>query len=328
MRNAFIDCHGLQCGFCTPGMIMTSGYLLSQHPDPNVPSRSRMRWKATCAAYRYVNIVAGAARHAAWPPAMKPGRAMSADRPRFGGSGAPRRRPGAGAGPGPLHRRRGARPDLDGLRALDGRAWPHRLHRCRRGARHAGVVAVSPVPSWWPPASKPIPLAPAFRADGAPMATPPRARWRGARCVIVGEPVVAGGRRTRRRQAAAETLDVETEDLPVNVDPATPLRPGAPVLGRCARQLSRDAPWRCLRPRRLSRAAHRGRPGPAEPAGGADADGAARRSVLAWRSTTARLTCACPARCPPASRQPGRHHSRPDARRCACWSATSAAASA
>ena len=34
MQQAFQDNHGLQCGFCTPGMVLASISLLAEHPDP------------------------------------------------------------------------------------------------------------------------------------------------------------------------------------------------------------------------------------------------------------------------------------------------------
>ena len=34
VQEAFWTCHGLQCGYCTPGMIMTSIELLRRHPSP------------------------------------------------------------------------------------------------------------------------------------------------------------------------------------------------------------------------------------------------------------------------------------------------------
>ena len=34
VQQAFHECHGLQCGFCTPGFVMAVVGLLSQHPDP------------------------------------------------------------------------------------------------------------------------------------------------------------------------------------------------------------------------------------------------------------------------------------------------------
>jgi aerobic carbon-monoxide dehydrogenase small subunit len=35
IQQAFWDCHGLQCGFCTPGMIMATHQLLEEHPKPS-----------------------------------------------------------------------------------------------------------------------------------------------------------------------------------------------------------------------------------------------------------------------------------------------------
>jgi carbon-monoxide dehydrogenase small subunit len=35
VQQGFWDCHGLQCGFCTPGMIMASISLLAQNAKPN-----------------------------------------------------------------------------------------------------------------------------------------------------------------------------------------------------------------------------------------------------------------------------------------------------
>jgi carbon-monoxide dehydrogenase small subunit len=34
VQQAFHECHGLQCGFCTPGFVMSVVGLLQQHPDP------------------------------------------------------------------------------------------------------------------------------------------------------------------------------------------------------------------------------------------------------------------------------------------------------
>ena len=35
IQQAFVEHHGLQCGFCTPGMILTTSDLLSRDPDPS-----------------------------------------------------------------------------------------------------------------------------------------------------------------------------------------------------------------------------------------------------------------------------------------------------
>ena len=49
LQQAFWDQHGLQCGFCTPGMIMQAAWLLEQNPDPT-EAEIREGMPATCAA--------------------------------------------------------------------------------------------------------------------------------------------------------------------------------------------------------------------------------------------------------------------------------------
>jgi carbon-monoxide dehydrogenase small subunit len=34
VQSAFRDCHGLQCGFCTPGFVVSVTAFLRDHPDP------------------------------------------------------------------------------------------------------------------------------------------------------------------------------------------------------------------------------------------------------------------------------------------------------
>ncbi|MFO7194010.1 MULTISPECIES: (2Fe-2S)-binding protein [Thermocrispum] len=57
VQQAFIDCHGAQCGFCTPGMLMTARWLLDRDPDP---SEERIREAISgqlCRCTGYENIV-------------------------------------------------------------------------------------------------------------------------------------------------------------------------------------------------------------------------------------------------------------------------------
>ena len=35
VQKGFIECHGLQCGFCTPGMMLTGRHLLDHNPHPS-----------------------------------------------------------------------------------------------------------------------------------------------------------------------------------------------------------------------------------------------------------------------------------------------------
>ena len=58
VQEAFIACHGLQCGFCTPGMMMTAVCLLSQQPDPSEAEIVHALEGNLCRCTGYVNIVA------------------------------------------------------------------------------------------------------------------------------------------------------------------------------------------------------------------------------------------------------------------------------
>ncbi|HEX5827259.1 MAG TPA: (2Fe-2S)-binding protein, partial [Candidatus Limnocylindrales bacterium] len=57
LQQAFWDCHGLQCGFCTPGMIMQSAFLLEQNPDPTDDEVREGIAGNLCRCTGYVNIV-------------------------------------------------------------------------------------------------------------------------------------------------------------------------------------------------------------------------------------------------------------------------------
>ena len=57
VQEGFMQEHGLQCGFCTPGMLMTSAAFLKQHPSP---TEDEIRWAISgnlCRCTGYVNIV-------------------------------------------------------------------------------------------------------------------------------------------------------------------------------------------------------------------------------------------------------------------------------
>ena len=57
LQQAFWDCHGLQCGFCTPGMIMQSAWLLGENPDPTEEEIREGIAGNLCRCTGYVNIV-------------------------------------------------------------------------------------------------------------------------------------------------------------------------------------------------------------------------------------------------------------------------------
>ena len=58
LQQAFMDCHGLQCGFCTPGMMMTAACLLAKTPQPSEAQIQHALEGNLCRCTGYVNIVA------------------------------------------------------------------------------------------------------------------------------------------------------------------------------------------------------------------------------------------------------------------------------
>lgn len=57
LQEGFKDEHGLQCGFCTPGMMMAAKALLEENPDP---TEDEVRWAISgnlCRCTGYQNIV-------------------------------------------------------------------------------------------------------------------------------------------------------------------------------------------------------------------------------------------------------------------------------
>jgi aerobic carbon-monoxide dehydrogenase small subunit len=57
LQEGFVAEHGLQCGYCTPGMLMTSYAFLKQRPSP---TEDEIRWAISgnlCRCTGYVNIV-------------------------------------------------------------------------------------------------------------------------------------------------------------------------------------------------------------------------------------------------------------------------------
>ena len=57
LQQAFMDCHGLQCGFCTPGMIMASASLLASNPQPDEAAIETALEGNLCRCTGYANIV-------------------------------------------------------------------------------------------------------------------------------------------------------------------------------------------------------------------------------------------------------------------------------
>ncbi|MFD1825747.1 MULTISPECIES: (2Fe-2S)-binding protein [Mumia] len=79
MQKAFHESHALQCGFCTPGMIMQSIDLVNEHPDPDEATVRENLEGNLCRCTGYQNIVkavqAGAREMAGTPESTEAGAA-------------------------------------------------------------------------------------------------------------------------------------------------------------------------------------------------------------------------------------------------------------
>jgi len=57
MQKAFLEQHALQCGYCTPGMILSSLFLLQRNPNPSEEEIKRGIEGNLCRCTGYLNIV-------------------------------------------------------------------------------------------------------------------------------------------------------------------------------------------------------------------------------------------------------------------------------
>jgi aerobic carbon-monoxide dehydrogenase small subunit len=57
LQEAFWEKHGLQCGFCTPGMLMSATELLEKNPDPSLEEIREAVSANLCRCTGYYNIV-------------------------------------------------------------------------------------------------------------------------------------------------------------------------------------------------------------------------------------------------------------------------------
>jgi carbon-monoxide dehydrogenase small subunit len=57
VQEAFWEKHGLQCGFCTPGMILTAAAFLAENPNPSEPEIRRSISGNLCRCTGYQHIV-------------------------------------------------------------------------------------------------------------------------------------------------------------------------------------------------------------------------------------------------------------------------------
>ena len=84
VQQGFADCHGLQCGFCTPGLLLTVTAYLDEHPDPTADEARTAISGNLCRCTGYQNIVRSVLRAAEIsaerqrPDAAEPGKRQPA----------------------------------------------------------------------------------------------------------------------------------------------------------------------------------------------------------------------------------------------------------
>jgi carbon-monoxide dehydrogenase small subunit len=75
VQQAFTECHGLQCGFCTPGFLTTVAAYLEENPDPTEDEAREAIAGNLCRCTGYQNIVASVLRASELKRASEPKRA-------------------------------------------------------------------------------------------------------------------------------------------------------------------------------------------------------------------------------------------------------------
>ena len=84
LQEAFVEHHGLQCGFCTPGMLMTATHLLDTHPGADRETIRAEMAGNICRCTGYQGIVD--AVHAAACGEVRPRRTPGTGTPTAGGT--------------------------------------------------------------------------------------------------------------------------------------------------------------------------------------------------------------------------------------------------
>ena len=222
VQEAFRECHGLQCGFCTPGMIMQAVDLLAENPTPTEAEVREGMEGNLCRCTGYHNIVKSVLHASSHAPREVPGdrrRGPPGHRVRQGD----RARPPPQGGPAPhhrphpldrQHRAAGHAAPGDGpqpLRARQDRLDRHRGReglRQRRGRAHRRRPRRGPGRLHQRLGDHHRPGHPAARADaratGSPSPARPSPSWSPARMAAARD--------------AAELVDVEYDELPAALD--------------------------------------------------------------------------------------------------------------
>ena len=133
VQQAFKECHGLQCGFCTPGFLTTITAGLRDNPHPTRDEAREMIARQPVPLHRLPEHRQG--RRARGRAHRRPPRRSRHDRQADGHQGPARRGRALPARPRPVRRRRRPRLPARGGAPLAARPRPDHRHRRRRRAR-------------------------------------------------------------------------------------------------------------------------------------------------------------------------------------------------
>jgi CO/xanthine dehydrogenase Mo-binding subunit/aerobic-type carbon monoxide dehydrogenase small subunit (CoxS/CutS family) len=247
IQQAFIECGAIQCGYCTPGMIMAAKALLEENPQPTRDEVRRHMAGNLCRCTGYVKIVDAVL--------------LAAERIRAGDRGTDARASGSEALTGDVVGRRITQPEAvakatGSLRYVSDLRLPGMLHAklLRSPHPHARVVRVDKRKAERLPGVVAV-LAPEDVADwkgfdrglkDMPMiaggyTVPPDERVLNPRARHVGDAVAAVAATTLEiAEEAVGLLEVEYERLPFVLEPEAALAPEAPRLSdHCERNLGK-----------------------------------------------------------------------------------------
>ncbi len=229
VQQGFTECHGVQCGFCTPGMMMTGRWLLDHYPDPS-PGRSGRPCPGSCAG-------APGTRTSSGPFAGPPSRAGRPARASRGGARMTVPTDGPASAYGPVRRREDARFIRGKGTFTDDIQLPGMLHGAilRSPLAHARITNIDTAAAQAHPrvraiitgeALQKMELAwmPTLSRDVQAVLATDKVRFQGQEVAFV----VAEDRYSARD--ALELIIVNYEPLPVVVDATKALDPDAPVI--------------------------------------------------------------------------------------------------
>jgi carbon-monoxide dehydrogenase large subunit len=234
MQAAFKACHGLQCGFCTPGMIMTAVDLLAREAHPGEDEVREGLSGNFCRCTGYQNIVRAVLQ--------------CASRGNGHAAGAPEGPATAAHGPfigRPVERREDYRFVTGSGSYTDDIVLPRQTyaHFLRSPHAHAAIRSIDTAAARAAPGVLGIYTAADLEKvgglpcgwlihsiDGSPMKEPKHPVLAEGKVRYVGDPVaLAVAESVREAKAAAALIEVDYEVLPAVIDPATAAASGTAV---------------------------------------------------------------------------------------------------